>query len=216
MSQLFHRSANTLSRVSIFGAAFVAAGLLGVVGLLERSPYVTGVGQPIAQPVPFSHAHHVGDEGFDCRYCHATVESSAFAGLPSTATCMNCHSQIWAASPALAPVRESFRTGEPIVWNRVYDLPDFAFFNHSVHVTAGFGCETCHGRVDQMPLTWKATSLHMEWCLDCHRHPERYIRPREAVFVMGYQPAEPQSRLGPRLVAEHGVAGPTGCSHCHH
>jgi hypothetical protein len=216
MSQLFHRSANTLSRVSIFGAAFIAAGLLGVVGLLERSPYATGVGQPIPQPVQFSHEHHVGDEGIDCRYCHTTVEYAAFAGYPTTAICMNCHTQIWADSPALAPVRESWETGEPIAWNRVYELPDFAYFNHSAHVTAGFGCETCHGRIDQMPLTWKASSLHMQWCLDCHRHPERYIRPREAVFVMGYQPAEPQSSLGLRLVQEYGVFGPTGCSNCHH
>ena len=216
MSQLFHRSANTLSRVSIFGAAFIAAGLLGAVGLLERSPYATGVGQPIPQPVQFSHEHHVGDEGIDCRYCHTTVEYSAFAGYPSTAICMNCHTQIWADSPALAPVRESWETGEPIAWNRVYELPDFAYFNHSAHVTTGFACETCHGRIDQMPLTWKASSLHMQWCLDCHRHPERYIRPREAVFVMGYQPAEPQSSLGPRLVQEYDVFGPTGCSNCHH
>jgi hypothetical protein len=215
MSQLFHRSANTLSRVSLFGAAFIAAGLLGVVGLLERSPYVTGVGQPIEQPVQFSHEHHVGEEGLDCRYCHTTVENAAFAGYPTTAVCMNCHTQIWANSPALEPVRQSFQTGEPIAWNRVYELPDFAYFNHSAHVTAGFGCETCHGRVDQMPLTWKASSLHMEWCLACHRHPERYIRPREAVVAMGYQPAEPQSSLGPRLVAEYGVDPSTSCSTCH-
>jgi hypothetical protein len=216
MSQLFHRSANTLSRVSIFGAAFMVAGVLAIFGLVERSPYTTGVGQPIPQPVEFSHRHHVGDEGFDCRYCHNTVEFSAFAGLPTTATCMNCHTQIWANSPALAPVRQSFQNNTPIVWNRVYNLPDFAFFNHSVHVNAGFGCETCHGRVDEMPLTWKAVSLQMEWCLDCHRHPERYIRPREAVFTLGYQPSEPQSVLGPQLVAAYGVQGPTGCSHCHH
>ena len=215
MSQLFHRSANTLSRVSLFGAAFMAVGVIGLIGLVERSPYATGVGQPIEQPVQFSHEHHVGDEGFDCRYCHTTVENTAFAGLPTTAICMNCHTQIWANSPALAPVRESFETGQPIAWNRVNELPDFAYFNHSVHVAGGFGCETCHGRVDRMPLTWKAESLNMEWCLECHRHPERYIRPREAVFAMGWQPDEPQSTLGPRLVQEYGVQGPTGCSYCH-
>ena len=215
MSQLFHRSANTLSRVSLFGAAFIAAGLLGMIGLLERSPYATGVGQPIEQPIQFSHEHHVGDEGFDCRYCHLTVETLDFAGFPTTATCMNCHSQIWSDSPALEPVRESFRTGVPIVWNRVYQLPDFAYFSHAPHVNAGVGCETCHGRVDQMPQTWKAESLHMSWCLECHRHPERYLRPREAVFVMGYQPDEPQAALGRRLVAEYGVQPSTSCSTCH-
>ena len=215
MTQLFHRSANTLSRVSIFGAAFMAAGALGLLFLFARSPYETGVGVPIPQPVMFSHAHHVGSEGFDCRYCHISVEESSFAGMPSTATCMNCHNQIWPDSPALAVVRESFETGQPIVWNKVNDLPDFAYFDHSAHVLNGFGCETCHGSVDQMPQVYKAGPMLMEWCLDCHRAPERYIRPREAVFAMGWQPSEPQSVLGPRLVHEYGVAPSLSCSTCH-
>lgn len=215
MPQLFHRSTNTFSRVSLFGAAFMAAGVLAVLGILARSPYETGVGDPVEQPVQFSHKHHVGDEGFSCLYCHTTVDSASFAGYPSTATCMNCHTQILAQSTALEPVRQSFRTGQPIVWNKVNDLPDFTYFNHSAHVQAGFGCETCHGRVDQMPLMWKAQSLQMEWCLACHRNPAQYIRPREAVYTMGWQPTEPQAVLGPRLVQEYGVESLTSCTTCH-
>jgi hypothetical protein len=215
MSQLFHRSANTISRVSIYGAAFAAVSSLMVVVTLARSPYETNVGYPVQQPIQFSHRHHVGDEGLDCRYCHVTVEESPFAGYPSTAICMNCHVQIWADSPELEPVRESFRLEQPIVWQKVNDLPDFTYFDHATHVRNGFGCETCHGRVDQMPLVWKAQTLQMEWCLECHRAPERYIRPREAVFRMGWQPSEPQSALGPRLVALYGVERKTSCSTCH-
>jgi hypothetical protein len=215
MSQLFHRSTNTFSRVSLFGAAFIVAGLLAAAGFVARSPYETGVGVPIEQPVPFSHKHHVGDDGIDCRYCHTSVETSAYAGYPATGICMNCHTQIWAQSPALTPVRESFLSGRPIVWNRVYDLPDFVYFDHSVHVQKGFGCETCHGRVDQMPVLAKAATLQMDWCLDCHRHPERYIRPREAVLEMGWQPSEPQGVLGPRLVRDYAVQSKTSCSTCH-
>ena len=215
MPQIFHRSTNTLSRVTIFGSVFFVALGLVVLALLFRSPYETSVGVPIAQPVQFSHKHHVGDEGFDCRYCHTSVEDSSYAGIPPTSTCMNCHSQIWAQAAALAPVRKSWETGVPIAWNKVNDLPDFAYFNHSIHVQKGFGCETCHGKVDESPLMAKAQSLHMEWCLECHRHPERYVRPREAVFQLGYQPAEPQAVLGPKLVREYAIESKTSCSTCH-
>ncbi len=215
MPQIFHRSANTLSRVSIFGALFFVAGVLTALGIFFRSPYETGVGVAIQQPVQFSHKHHVGDEGIDCRYCHTSVEDSSFAGMPSTAICMNCHSQIWAQSPALARVRESFQTGVPLAWNRVNDLPDFVYFNHSIHIQKGIGCETCHGRADQMPLTWKASTLQMEWCLNCHRHPDRFVRPRENVFDMGWQPTELQATLGPRLVGEYQIEIKTSCSTCH-
>jgi hypothetical protein len=186
--QIFHRSTNTLSRVSIFGAVFVLAGLGWLFLTLARSPYMTQAQVARSQPVPFSHAHHVGGMGIDCRYCHTSVEDASFAGIPPTQTCMNCHSQIWADSPTLEPVRESFRSDEPIRWTRVHDLPHFVYFDHSVHVAKGIGCESCHGRVDQMPLMWRENSLQMEWCLDCHRHPDANIRPREAVFAMGWQP----------------------------
>ena len=215
MAQIFHPSTNTISRVSIFGAIFLFGGLLWVLNALNGSDYVTGRGEAVEQPVPFSHKHHVSGVGIDCRYCHSTVEFSAFAGMPATETCMSCHSQIWADSPMLEPVRASFRKGEPIQWIRVHDLPGFAYFDHSIHVRKGVGCETCHGRVDQMPLMWKANTLHMEWCLDCHRHPERYVRPREQVFAMNWKPSPDQATVGARLVKEYGIRKVTDCSACH-
>ena len=180
-----------------------------------RSDYLTMVGAPIEQPVPFSHKHHVGGAGIDCRYCHSSVEDSAFAGMPPTETCMSCHSQIWADSPMLEPVRASFRSGEPIRWTRVYQLPDFVYFDHSIHVHKGIGCSTCHGRVDQMPLTLRANALQMDWCLGCHREPERSVRPRESVFQMDYKPPADQLALGRRLVAEYKIQKLTDCYTCH-
>jgi hypothetical protein len=215
MPQIFHRSTNTFSRVSIFGAVFFVAGFFSVLGVLVRSPYATGVGVNVAQPVQFSHKHHVGDDGIDCRYCHTSVEDSSFAGIPPTETCMNCHSQIWAQAPALEPVRESWRTGRPIQWARVHDLPDFVYFNHSIHVQKGFGCATCHGPVHEMALTYKAETLQMEWCLECHRNPAKYVRPREEVFNMHWQPPANQLVLGEQLVREYNIQSMTSCSICH-
>ena len=216
--QIFHRSTNTISRVSIFGAVFFLALLLWLFDALNRSPYTTRQGVTRVQPVQFSHAHHAGAIGIDCRYCHTSVEKAAFAGIPPTKTCMNCHSQIWAQSPYLEPVRESFRTNQSIEWTLVHDLPDFVYFNHSIHVNKGIGCETCHGRVDQMPLVRQAARLQMAWCLECHRHPERFIRPREEVFTMGYVPAADQAVLGPQLVRKYELRSRAvleSCSTCH-
>ena len=215
MSQIFHRSANTISRVSIFGAVFVIAGLLVLFAAVNRSPWVTEARVAREQPIQFSHERHVGGNGIDCRYCHTSVETSSFAGIPPTKTCMNCHSQLWGNAPILEPVRASFRDDQPLRWTRVHDLPDFVYFNHSILVKKGMGCETCHGRVDQMPLMLQQNSLQMEWCLNCHRNPEQFVRPRSEVFTMGYRPAEPQSVLGPRLVKEYGIKGNTSCSTCH-
>jgi len=215
MSQIFHHSTNTLSKLSIFGALFLVAAGLWAVLEINRSPYVTRAGDAREQPVPFSHAHHVGGLGIDCRYCHDTVEVSASAGMPPTKTCMNCHSQIWSQSPMLEPVRESFRTDRSIEWVRVHDLPDFAYFDHSAHVNKGVGCSTCHGRVDQMPLMWQEASLQMEWCLECHRQPERYLRPKAEVFNVAYEAPSDQLELGRRLVREYAVETRTGCSTCH-
>ena len=215
MPQIFHRSTNTFSKASIFGSVFILAFLLWLFGAWSRSSWATQAGVAREQPVPFSHAHHVGDVGLDCRYCHTSVETSGFANIPPTKTCMNCHSQIWSASPTLEPVRDSFRTDRSIAWTRVHDLPDFAYFNHSIHVNKGVGCETCHGRVDKMPLTWQKASLQMEWCLDCHRHPEQHVRPREEVFTMGYEPPIEQEELGRRLVKEYKIQSLTSCSTCH-
>jgi hypothetical protein len=215
MPQIFHRSTNTFSKLSIFGAVFILAALAAMTAAINRSSYVTQAGVPREQPVPFSHQHHVNGVGIDCRYCHTSVESAAFANIPPTKTCMNCHSQIWASSPTLEPVRESFRSDRSIPWTRVHDLPDFVYFDHSIHVNKGVGCSTCHGRVDHMPLVWQEKSLQMEWCLDCHRHPERYVRPREEVFNMDYQVPSDQIALGTRLIAEYKVQSLTSCSTCH-
>lgn len=215
MSQIFHRSANTLSRISIFGALFAIAFLLWALAVINRSDYVTDAHVMREQPVQFSHAHHVAGMGIDCRYCHTSVEESAFAGIPPTKTCMNCHSQIWAQSPFLEPVRASFRNDRPLQWVRVNDLPDFVYFNHGIHVKKGVGCATCHGRVDRMPLMYQETSLQMEWCLECHNAPERFVRPREAVFRMDYDPPADQLELGRRLVKEYRIERLTSCSVCH-
>ncbi len=217
MSQIFHRSTNTISRVSIYAAVFVVAAAAWGLIALDRSPYTTKQGIVLGQPVPFSHEHHVSGLGLDCRYCHTSVETSRFAGIPPTATCMNCHKLIWPDSDMLEPVRASLRDARPIAWTRVHDLPDFAYFDHSIHVAKGIGCATCHGRVDRMPLMRQAAPLQMEWCVDCHRHPERQVRPRDEVFNMTYE-ARDQAILGPRLVREYHIRSPRdlmSCSTCH-
>ncbi|HEY1268891.1 MAG TPA: cytochrome c3 family protein, partial [Candidatus Binatia bacterium] len=196
MAQIFHRSTNTISRVSIFGGVALLLTLFAAVAAISRSSYLTEVSVVRAQPVQFSHKHHVGDDGIDCRYCHTSVEKSSFAGIPSTKICMNCHTQIWADSPLLEPVRASFRTGKSLEWTRVHNLPGFVYFDHSIHVNKGVGCSTCHGRVDQMALMWRVNTLYMEWCLECHRAPERFVRPREQVFNMEWQPPQDQLALG--------------------
>jgi len=218
MSQLFPRKANALVRSSIAGGLFLALFLGWVVFTLMRSSWVTRQYEFVEQPVQFSHAHHVGGVGLDCRYCHTSVENSSFAGIPPTKTCMNCHSQIWLNAPILEPVRASFRNNTNLMWVRVHDLPDFVYFNHQIHVRQGVGCETCHGEVDQMPLTYQANSLLMEWCLDCHRAPEKYLRPREEVFNMAYEAPADQIALGLELKSEYNVADVahmTSCSVCH-
>jgi hypothetical protein len=185
---------------------------------IDRGSYETRQSEARDQPVPFSHAHHVGALGIDCRYCHTSVEESSFANIPPTKTCINCHSQIWNTSPTLEPVRASFRTGESIQWTRVHDLPDFVYFNHSIHVNKGVGCESCHGRVDKMPLTFQASSLEMKWCLDCHRNPQNVLRPRSEITTMGYVPAGDQQEIGHQLMHEYNtpdVRVLTSCSTCH-
>src|SRR5512140_1030341 len=170
MGQIFHRRTNTVSKVSIAGAAIFLVAFVGFLITFPHSPYAAQVGVIAQQPIPFSHEHHVGEVGIDCRYCHTSVENALFAGIPSTELCMNCHSQIWKTSPVLAPVRDSFKTGQPIVWTRVNQLPGYVYFDHSIHVAKGVACATCHGQVDKMPLTWKAETLQMGWCVNCHRN----------------------------------------------
>jgi hypothetical protein len=216
MAQIFPQSANTLSKVSIIVTLVVVAGLGGAVFELGAdSSYATNQGIARTQPIPFSHTHHVGSMGIDCRYCHSTVETSAYANIPPTKTCMNCHSQIWVNSPTLEPVRASYRTDQSIPWVKVHDLPDFVYFNHSIHVKKGVGCETCHGRVDQMALMSQKNNLEMRWCLDCHRHPEQYVRPRKYVTTMGYVPDGDQEEIGRKLVQEYHIQKLETCYTCH-
>jgi hypothetical protein len=215
MAQIFRPSMNTVSKASVVGLV-VFAGVLGWLAMIfARSDYVTDVGVPVEQPVPFSHKHHVADVGLDCRYCHTSVETSAFAGIPPTETCMSCHAQLFSDSQMLEPVRASFRNDMSLLWNRVHTLPDYVYFNHSIHISKGIGCSTCHGRVDQMPLAWREKRLQMEWCLECHRAPERFIRSRDQVFSMEYQPPPDQLEVGRKLVAEYKVQKLTDCYTCH-
>src|SRR5262249_25259733 len=183
-----------------------------------RSAYFSNVGIRQPQPVPFSHQHHVSGLGIDCRYCHTTVESGAFAGMPATQICMNCHSQIWSDSQMLEPVRASFRTGQPLTWNRVHNLAGFAYFDHSIHIHKGIGCSTCHGRIDQMPLTYAANPMYMEWCLDCHRNVALNVRPRNEVFNMNWRPPTNQVALGQTLIRAYHIKDTRSlmqCSTCH-
>jgi hypothetical protein len=218
MSQLFHRYSNVYSRVSLIAVVVIAASLGAVVATLNWSGWNTNQDVFVDQPIQFSHAHHAGGMGIDCRYCHTSVEESAFANIPPTKTCMNCHSQIWTNAPILEPVRASFRDDTPLRWTRVHDLPDFVYFNHSIHVNKGVGCATCHGRVDQMPLVYQKNTLMMQWCLDCHRNPEKYVRPRDQVFNMAWERPADDPDLGSRLVKEYKIGSVqqlTSCSTCH-
>ena len=206
--------------MSLVGGIIGFFSVWGIGYALYRSPYTTEVNVPLLQPVPFSHQHHVAGLGIDCRYCHTSVEKSSFAGLPPTETCMTCHSQVWRDAPVLAPVRASLANGQPIEWKRVNRTPDFVFFNHSIHVQKGVGCSTCHGRVDQMPITWKAESLWMRWCLQCHDAPERYLRPRDQVFNMGWKPPPDQVQRGRELLVTYNISTNrlhqlSDCSMCH-
>jgi MoCo/4Fe-4S cofactor protein with predicted Tat translocation signal len=237
MPNVFHPAMNTVSRVSIFGAVFIVAGIVGLLWQFVRTPYVTKASMIREQPVPFSHQHHVSDAGIHCRYCHTSVEDSAFAGIPSTSICMNCHSFLFSDQEMLQPVRASLRSGKPLEWTRVHDVADFAYFDHSLHLKKGVGCVSCHGRVDQMPLMWREHSLLMEWCLQCHRDPTRHLRPREFVFRMesleelattrefqdyltrefpelATQPVD-LSALQSRLASTYHVRSEMNCSRCH-
>jgi hypothetical protein len=218
MAQLFHRSTNYLAKASLFGALILVGFIVYLLLEVNRSDYVTTAFTAKEQPVQFSHKHHVGDAGIDCRYCHTAVEKSSSAGIPPTKTCMNCHSQLWSESPYLEPVRASFKENKPIRWTRVHDLPDFVYFNHSIHVNKGVGCETCHGRVDQMPLMMQVQSLNMEWCLDCHRNPEKNLRPQSEIFTMGYKPTGDPVEQAKQLAKLYNIQSTellTSCSTCH-
>lgn len=218
-AQLFQEKHNTLARVSLLVVVFGAAGFLGFMDIFHRSPYVRYTKVRQDQPVPFSHKHHA-NLGVDCRYCHTSVEESGFANIPPTKTCMNCHNLMWNEAPMLEPVRESYATGESLEWTRIHDLPDFAYFNHAIHVNKGIGCSTCHGRVDQMPLMWREEPLFMQWCLECHRDPVANVRPQDKIFDMEFNPQTDLTREErEELAAEYGIDHAndrlTNCSICH-
>ena len=217
VAQLFHPYADTAVRIVLFGLAASPALLIGAGFAITRSPYVTGQDIVHTQPVPFSHEHHVGFDGLDCRYCHFGVETSRWAGIPPTEVCMTCHSQLFAQASVLAPVRESLALKKPIVWARVHALPDYVYFDHSVHVAKGVGCTTCHGQVDQMPLMKQAQSMTMGWCLDCHRNPGPRLRKPDEVFATAWTPPPNQNEEGRKLMARYHIdtAHLTDCSVCH-
>lgn len=231
MGQLFKPSADTIFRLSLAGVFIFAIGVLWFFEMMQRSTYYSQREIVHPQPIPFSHEHHVGGLGIDCRYCHTSVEVSSFAGMPPTKTCMNCHAQIWTNADMLRPVRKSYRSGEPIHWTRVNDLPDYVYFDHSIHIHKGIGCNDCHGPVDRMPLMFAAATLQMEWCLNCHREPEKFLRPADEVFDMRYnRPSQrypvnvdgktftDQLALGNYLKHQYylrSVQDITSCSTCH-
>jgi hypothetical protein len=218
MAQLFSPHANVYSRVIIVGAVVLICGAGWATSAIFWSPYTTYVDVPFEQPVPFSHKHHVGDDGIDCRYCHNSVEKSAFAGMPTSETCMACHSQLYTDAAMLAPVRQSLASNQPLKWNRVHDLPDYVYFDHSIHVAKGIGCSTCHGRIDQMPLTRRVSTLYMKWCIDCHRDPQKFVRPQGRIYDMAWQPSHHSQSESSKLVAQYHIDRTgrlTDCSTCH-
>jgi hypothetical protein len=215
--QIFHRSTNTVSRVSLFGAVFFIAFLSWVTLELSRSSYMTRQGLTLKQPVPFSHEHHVSGLGIDCRYCHTSVDKSAVAGIPPTETCMNCHRSIWTNAELLEPIRASYKNNVPMQWAKVNDLPDYVYFNHSVHIAKGMGCVTCHGPVGKMQLMYQDKSLLMEWCIDCHRNPVKNARPRRGIYDPNWQPSTDvkQQQEDAAEIKGYHLQSLTSCSTCH-
>ena len=217
MPQIFHRRSNTVARTSILAAVLLTVAAGWGLNAVYWSPYTTLVNVPLSQPIPFSHEHHVGGLGIDCRYCHDSVEKSSSAGLPPTETCMTCHSQLYTSAPMLAPARESLASGTPLRWNRVNYVPDFVFFNHSIHVNKGIGCSSCHGSVDRMPLMWKEQTMYMKFCLNCHDHPAQFVRPTNEVYNLHWQPPPNQAAQGGELLKAYHINTEqlSDCSMCH-
>lgn len=184
MAQIFHPGFNTLAKLSLFLVVVGPVALICTASAISRSPHNTKVLAPQDQPIPFSHEHHVTELGIDCRYCHSNVEKSAHATVPATETCMSCHSQIWTNSPLLEPLRESYRTNTPLKWTQLNKVPEFVYFNHSIHINRGLNCNICHGPVQQMQLAYKGKAFFMIWCLNCHRNPENYVNDRDKLFQL--------------------------------
>ncbi len=219
MGQIFHRGANNVAKASIIVAIVFGGVAFYAYTQIARSSYFTNQGLERPQPVQFSHRHHVGDDGIDCRYCHTSVETSASAGLPPTQTCMNCHSQLWSDSPYLEAIRASYRDNKPLEWTRVHDLPGFVYFNHSIHVAKGVGCASCHGDVANMPSVYQENTLQMEWCLACHRDPAPNIRPESEIFNTSWNKdditPEQEKEVEAKIAKLRGKDFMTSCSTCH-
>ena len=228
MPQVFPKSVNILARASFLAGPLVAAGAIVSMAAFFRSDYTTGAREVVDQPIPFSHKHHVAELGIGCQYCHTSVDQSASAGFPPTRTCINCHQQMWTGAELLKPARESFKTDEPIVWNKVHNTPHYVYFNHSIHIKKGVGCYSCHGRIDEMNLVYQSKTLLMEWCLDCHRNPENHLRPLDEVYNIAWAASDEinpdtkkpydQLTLGRELKDKHMVREAsitTNCSFCH-
>jgi formate-dependent nitrite reductase cytochrome c552 subunit len=215
LKALFAPSANSIYWLAIgtIAAAIIALPVLMIAW--ARTPYATGAQEPLEQPVKFDHRHHVRDDGVDCYYCHAGAQRTPYAGVPATSLCMGCHNQVWPDSPELAPVRRSYFEGRPIHWRRVNAMPDFVFFDHGIHVNKGVGCVTCHGRVDQMGRVYQAEPLTMRFCLDCHREPEKHLRPLDRITDMEWVPSPSQAEVGRELRAKLGVRSVVDCTGCH-
>lgn len=216
MAAIFGPAANLASKVALLAAASMIPGGMLVWWLWPRSDYMRHVRAVVAQPVPFSHQHHVAGLGLDCRFCHTSVETSANAGLPPTTTCMTCHSQIWTNAALLAPIRTSLAGNTPIVWHRVTDLPGYVYFNHSIHISKGVGCESCHGSIGTMALTYKEKTLTMQFCLDCHRNPGPSLRPKSALYDTNWLPTADTPSKAALMVLYHVPDRTlTDCSLCH-
>lgn len=218
MAQLFHRGANNIAKASLVVAIVLAGVAFYAYTQIARSSYLTGRYLEKQQPVQFSHKHHVGDDGIDCRYCHTSVETAASAGFPPTETCMNCHNQLYADQEYLEPIRASYRDNKPIAWERVHDLPGYSYFNHSIHVAKGVGCSTCHGQIDEMPAVYQENTLQMEWCLSCHRQPENFIRPKSEIYNMQWKDSDLTAAQRSKLKEEYKIRSQqllTSCSTCH-
>jgi hypothetical protein len=214
LAQIFPKWTNKLPVAIGIGGVILAIVLVWGVWYYF-SPKYTDVGYRPVQPVPYSHKLHAGDLGIDCRYCHTTVEVSAWANVPPTQTCMNCHKLILPESEKLLPVRESYATGRPIEWVRVHHIPDFAYFNHSAHLRAGVGCASCHGNIAQMEVVQQVQPLSMGWCLDCHRNPDMHLRPHDQITNMEWTPPEDQMSFAKRIKEELQIKPPVDCSGCH-
>jgi len=216
MPQTFPKNANAFAKWLVVGGGVFVLALMIALAFYARTTN-NAVGVPVSQPVAFQHNLHSGQLGLDCRYCHTSVEVEATSSVPPTETCMTCHSQIRVGDPALAVVQASWDTQTPIEWNRVHDMADYVYFNHSAHINSGVGCSDCHGSVQEMGEIWKNEPMTMGWCLECHRQPEAYLRPVSEVFNMEYERPSDQLALGAELVDAYHVNTDKliQCSTCH-